>query len=291
MKNLRKLVFLLIALLAVLALVGCGGGGNNNGTDNNTNGNGNGNTETAQWAAYQLADTVAPSSGASGKIQSFTYICTITTDGEVQQYKIEGANEGMEAVTDNGTSVTCYKVKHRVTVMKDDTGADHPDWSEMTIWIPTSLKSSDTQVFIKGAYVDSDGHQGAWSRSAASADFYMYQYYWTFYALYGWGWGYFNAFAEGGTQHLAAGSWGAGMYHYDVSKGSQTIGGYTFSTMTVEATWTAGGSTASRQGVFSPGLPLPIHLRVSGSGGGDGFEHLPGGGISFEYILTDLKLG
>lgn len=283
----KKFVLLVIALLAIVSLAGCGGG------DNDTNGNGNGNgngdgdgngTETAQWAAYAFGDTVKPASGSSGKVQSFVYVCTITMDEEVQQYKLECTNEGTETVTDGGASpVDCYKIKHRVTVVKDDTASDHPDWSEMTFWIPTNLKTTDSQVFIKATYVDSDNHQGSWSQSSASVDFYGYEYYWMFIALYGWGWGYFNGFAEGGTQHLDVGSWDAGVYHYDVSQGSQTIGGYTFSTRTVDMTWAAAGSTASYKGVFSPSLPLPIYLKVSGSG--------EGSSSLFEYTLTDLKLG
>ena len=310
MKNLKKLVFLLIALLAVLALVGCGGGGNNNGTDNNTNGNGNGNTETAQWAAYQLADTVAPSSGASGKIQSFTYICTITTDGEVQQYKIEGANEGMEAVTDNGTSVTCYKVKHRVTVISNETDEEYPDWAETTLWIPVEVPKDSTMgswLYPKAKYVNSEGDEGGWSYylteamedemdnpPAGTSVTYTFawegEYYgdgfsdWTYLGLYGWGWSWFKDFAEGGAQELHEGSWGAAAYGYtyDCDKIKKTVGGYTFDAWSLDVKWSSGGDSAGYKGIFSEDLAMPIYWKFgSSTGGADNY---------WEYEMTDLEL-
>ena len=55
----KKLVFLVIAVLLIASLAGCSS--DKGGTDNNTNGNGNGDgngTDTAQWAAYAFGDTV-----------------------------------------------------------------------------------------------------------------------------------------------------------------------------------------------------------------------------------------
>jgi hypothetical protein len=318
----KKLIFLVVAALLIVTLAGCGDG-KNGGTDNDTNGNGNG-TETAQWAAYAFGDTVKPSSGGSGKISSFTIESSYTEAGKVRQFKIEGTYEGKEMAqittqkmvttstpfnitTSNVTaSLECYKVKHRITVVKDDTGASHPASAEITIWIPTGeLETTATFFWIypKATYTDSDNHMGTWSYYLTAAmqnemqnppagqtvaylpvvegDFYGYDD-WTLFGLYGYGWYWFKGFAEGGQQHMEVGSWSYGGCSFTCSEGNKTIGGYTFSAWTLDATCSGQGYTGGYKGSFSPDLPLPIHLKVASTGGGTSSE--------YEYTLTDLKL-
>ncbi|MBN2100061.1 MAG: hypothetical protein JW753_10750, partial [Dehalococcoidia bacterium] len=114
-------------------------------------------------------------------------------------------------------------------------------------------------------------------------DFYGYDD-WTFFGLYGVGWGLFQAFAEGGAQELKEGSWGGVGYGctYNCAKVNKTIGSYTFSAWSLEYSCTAEGSTGGYKGIFSEDLPLPIYAKFSSSSGG--------ASDYWEYTLTDLEL-
>jgi hypothetical protein len=315
----KKFVFLVIALLAVVSLAGCGGG-NNGGTDNDTNGNGNGDgngTETAQWAAYAFGDTVKPNSGGSGKIKSFTIDSTYSDEGKARKFAIEGTYLGTETTqiatqkmvtsstppyitTSNvTTSLECYKLKHRVTVVLDETNETHPQWADITIWIPTADFGTSVSyfwIYPKATYLDSDGHKGEWSYYLTEAmkndttasylpvtegDFYGYDD-WMLFGLYGWGYYWFQGFAEGGQQQLRVATWAYGGCSYSCSKGNKTIGSYTFSAWTLDASCTYQGGSGGYKGIFSHDLPLPIYLKVASSG--------EGSSNYFEYTLTGLQL-
>ncbi len=340
MKNLRKLVFLLIALLAVLALVGCGGGDDN--FDNGGNGNGNGTTdgngdgngdgdgdgETAQWAGYNFGNTVDPSSGDSGKVESFTYKFTYVDDDGTRQFNVDGTYLGTvnepiltqkmtyssatydftyENVT---TMMNCYKVKHRVTVISNETDEEYPDWAETTLWIPVEVPKDSTMgswLYPKAKYVNSEGDEGGWSYylteamedemdnpPAGTSVTYTFawegEYYgdgfsdWTYLGLYGWGWSWFKDFAEGGAQELHEGSWGAAAYGYtyDCDKIKKTVGGYTFDAWSLDVKWSSGGDSAGYKGIFSEDLAMPIYWKFgSSTGGADNY---------WEYEMTDLEL-
>ena len=327
MKNLRKLVFLLIALLAVLALVGCGGGDNNGGTDNNTNGNGNGDTGGDQWLAYEFDKEVDPASGASGTIQSFTMNCKTTEDGKVKEFNIAATYLGKEnaqiattkttmvttptySSTDENVTATleCFKLKHRVTVVRDDSGKTHPAWADITTWIPTEEIEDSMYVWLypRSEYLDSDGKTGSWSHyvtkamddaadaapagttiryqpvTSGDSDYYGYNSE-VFYGLYGWGWILFKAYSDEGTSKLeevdAHTAYGSVSCH----KVDKTIGGYTFHAWDIKVTGTSASGFGSWEAVFSAGLPLPIYSSFTGSG--EGSDSL------FEYTLTDLELG
>ena len=321
----KKFVFLVIALLAIVSLAGCGG--DNGDKDNNGNGNGNGDgngAETAQWAAYAFDETVEPKSGGSGEIGSFTIESVYSEDGKAREFKIEGTYLGQETVqiatqkmvivaspysytTANvTTSLECYKVKHHVTVVKDETGDTHPAWADITLWIPTGDLETTTLyfwIYPKATYIDSNGDQGEWSYylteamqneqqnppagqtitylPVAEGDFYGYDDY-TFFGLYGWGWFWFQGFAEGGQQQLKVGSWTGGGCSYSCTKGDKTIGSYAFSAWTLDASCTGQGYSGGYKGTFSRGLPLPIYLKVGSTS--------EGSSNYFEYTLTDLEL-
>ncbi len=327
----KKLLFLLIALVAVLALVGCGGG-SNNGTDNNTNGNGNGNGNTTasdQWAAYNFAQNVDPASGGSGKIKTFTVDSVYSEDGKAREFKIEGTYLGTETAqivtqkmvittspygmtTENvTTAVECYKVKHHITVVKDETGDTHPAWADTTIWIPTGALKTTAQyfwIYPKATYEDSDGHKGEWSYYLTQAmqtemsnppagktisyaaytdgEFYGYDEY-AFFGLYGYGWMWFQGFAKGGTQTFQTGTWGGSASGYGVTytgaKVDKTIGGYTFHAWSIKVSWTGGGATGGYEAVFSDDLALPVYWKIGATSSGSSDY--------WQYTLTDLKLG
>jgi uncharacterized lipoprotein YehR (DUF1307 family) len=319
--GMKKWILLVVAVLMVVSLAGCGG--NNGGTDNNTKGNGN-TTETQQWAAYAFGETVKPSSGGSGKIKTFTIDSKTTEDGKVREFKIDGTYLGKEptqivtqktvmnlstyetTVENVTTSLECYKVKHRVTVVRDDTGDIHPAWADTTLWIPTDnfeTTASYLWIYPKATYVDSDGHTGEMSYYLTEAmqnevsnppagtsvfyspisegDFYGYDEY-AFFGLYGWGWVYFQAFAEGGGYDLEEAHVSTPTWSYNCTKVDKTIGGYTFHAWSVNWNVTAGGSTGGWAAIFSPDLALPIYSKFGGTG--------EGSSSSFEYTLTDLEL-
>jgi hypothetical protein len=320
----KKWILLVVAVLVVVSLAGCGG--NNGGTDNTTNGNGN-STETQQWAAYAFGDTVKPASGGSGQIKTFTINSKTTEDGKLREFNIEGTYLGKEnaqiatlktvmvtspsySTTEENvtTSLECYKVKHRVTIVKDETGDTHPTWAEITCWIPTGDLETTSMYFWlypKATYEDSDGRQGGWSYYVTEAmqnaadnppanttiyytpaqvgdsDFYGYNND-VLYGLYGWGWIYFQAFAEGGGYDLEEAHVSMPTLSYNCTKVDKTIGGYTFHAWSVDWSGSSGGSSGSWKAVFSPDLPLPIYSKFAGSGSGSS--------SLLEYTLTDLKL-
>jgi hypothetical protein len=318
----KKLVFLVIAVLLIASLAGCSS--DNGGTDNNTNGGTDNNTETQQWAAYAFGDTVQPASGGSGKIKTFTIDSKTTEDGKVREFKIDGTYLGKdtaqivtqktvmnlstyETTVENVThSLECYKVKHHITVVRDDTGETHPEWAETTLWIPTGEMETSAAIFWiypKASYADSDNHTGEWSYYLTEAmqnemsnpptgtsvfyspisegDFYGYDEY-AFFGLYGWGWAYFQAFAEGGGYDLEEAHVSMPTLSYNCTKVDKTIGGYTFHAWSVDWSVTTGGSSGGWTAIFSPDLALPIYSKFGGSG--------EGSGSSFEYTLTDLQL-
>lgn len=317
----KKFVFLVIAFLLVISLAGCGGG--NGDEDKDGNGDGNG-AETAQWSAYAFGDTVKPKSGGSGKIDSFTIESVYNDEDGLRKFKIEGTYLGKETAqvktqkmvlvtspysytTENVTaSLECYKVKHRVTVLQDETGDTHPDWAEITLWIPTGDLETTAMIFWiypKAEYIDSDDNDGGWSYYLTEAmqdemdnppagttvlyspvvegEFHGYDT-WAFFGLYGVGWGLFQGFAEGGQQQLKVSSWTYGGCNYSCTKGNKAVGGYTFTAWTLDVSCTGEGYTGGYKGVFSEDLPLPMYARFSSSGGGTS--------TYWEYTLTDMKL-
>ena len=342
MKNMKKLVFLLIALLAVLALVGCGGddngdNGDGNGTtdaddvdvdngDGDTDGDG---TETAQWAGYNFGTTVKPSSGGSGKVKTFTYEFAYNDDDGLRKMNVEGTYLGTvnepiltqkmtystatydftyENIT---TMMNCYKVKHRVTVIANETDETYPAWAETTLWIPVDVPETSAQsywLYPKAEYVDSDGDEGSWSYYLTDAmenesqnppagtsvtyvhawegEVYHQGFFdWTYLGLYGWGWSWFKDFAEGGAQELHEGTWGGSAYgySYDCDKVEKTVGGYKFDAWSLDFTVNLGdGESGGYQGIFSEDLAMPLYWRFGSSSGGDG--------TYWEYTMTDLEL-
>jgi len=87
-----------------------------------------------------------------------------------------------------------------------------------------------------------------------------------------------------GSQSGGRGScWGrGGGCNYSCAKANKTIGSYTFSPWTLDASCTGQGYSGGYEGTFSPDLPLPIYLKVGSTS--------EGSSNYFEYTLTDLKL-
>ena len=299
----RMLSILLICSLVLVsvAIVGCGGDDDDEGTDN---GNANGgasdiSSEEQYWTGYAFAKEVDPKKGNSGKIETFT-IEQSTSDEET--VVIEGENLG--TVTEDiqvrrldlntydwdviSVPVECEKVKHVVRV-----GGEKK--SEAIIWIPADgIETSMMYFWIypKVEYVDEEGNAGMWSYSLTEdmqADGNTYAPYeegdghafgdWAYgdwaLGLYGWGWMWFGAFADG-TRELEETSLtipGAGTF--SCSKATREIGDYEFEAWTILTT----AGDAEYICTISPDLALPIHLRVGETGD------------MYEFELTDITLG
>ena len=305
------------------------GDGDGNGSDND-DGDSDDDPQTSleQWAAYAFEQLVEPKSGDSGKVTSFTMEETYDDDGDVKKFRIEGeylGKETTEVKTNKAVStvnppdfteetvisnVECYKVKHNVTVLQDDTGESHPDWAETTVWIPTGDLETSTQyfwIYPRSEYIDSDGNSGSWSylltdemqdemENPPEGTIVLYTPYvdgefygfdeWALHGLYGWAWWWFAAFAEGGEQYLKDGSWnwGAGgvTHTYSCSPTTETIGDHSFDAWNISITWSYQGEEMIYNATLSHDLPIPIFLKVGGSGGdSSGY---------FEYELTDVSL-
>jgi hypothetical protein len=313
----RKIALLAVAFVLIGLVAGCGGNGD---TESENGGNGG---EPAQWAAYAFDQDVSPSSGGSGTVESFTIVETISEEGDIREFRIQGTYEGKgnqieterlevdlstyeSSQTTVSTSVQCYQLKHRVTVLRDDTGEEHPDWADITVWIPTGDIETTTEyfwIYPKSSYVDSDGNAGEWSYYLTDemqdemqnppagkqvvyspymeGDFYGYDG-WMLQGLYGWGYYWFHAFAAGGDEYLEEDNWSVGGYSYSSGAVTRSVGDYTFDAWEISVSWAAGGESGGYSAVFSADLPMPIYLKV-GEFGGDSADY-------FEYELTDLVL-
>jgi len=320
----RKMAFLAVAVVLMVGLAaGCGGNGD---TDSETENGGTAPAEGQQWAAFAFDQDVSPSAGGSGTVESFTIEETLSEAGQVRKFQIEGVYEGkvtaqiqmtkMETDLSTfqtsestvSTPVECYQVKHRVTVLRDDTGEEHPDWADITVWIPTGDIETSTQyywIYPKASYIDSDGNSGEWSyyltdemqdevenppagkrvmyAPYTEGDFYGYDE-WALLGLYGWGYYWFHPFAEGGPQYLEENDWSFGGFSYSSHAVTRTVGDYTFDAWEVSVGWSGGGEAGGYSAVFSADLPMPIYLKV-GQSGGDG-----AGDYQYEYELTDIVL-
>ena len=283
-----------------------------------------------QWAAYAFDQEVSPKTGSSGTIESFTITETYNEEGVIREFEIAGTYEGTENTeikttkwemdlappydsteTTVSTWMDCYKVKHRVTVLRDDSGEEHPDWAEVTVWIPTDEFATAALyfwIYPKAEYLDSDGHTGKWSYYLTEAmqnemqnppsgkqivylpylegEFYGYDAS-AFHGLYGWAWFWFASFAEEGDLYFEEGSWSWGFEGvsstYSVTPVTESIGSYTFDAWSVNIAWSYGGDAGEYSGIFSPDLPIPIYLKLGATSGS--------GQTYFEYELTDLTLG
>ncbi len=311
----KKLAILTVVAMLAVFVAGCGGGDETNG---------NGTEPTAQqWAAYAFDTEVTPASGSPGTVKSFTIEQTYDEEGVVRQFSIEGEYLGkvttetktvrtevvqVPPATDQETvseQVECYRLQHRITVLRDDTGGDNPEWADVTVWIPADDFETTLQyfwIYPKATYVDSDENQGEWSyyltqemqdemdnapegttitfAPYVDGEFYGFDE-WTLWGLYGWAWTWFSPFATGAAE-LEEVSWSIDGVSYSVDSETKSVGGYSFDAWSINITWSGNGETAEYSATISPDLPLPIYLKVG--------SKVDGGDSYFEYELTDIVL-
>jgi hypothetical protein len=174
----KRTVLLVLAISVVMSLGGCGPS-----------------TSTEPWAAWAFDDLVVPVSGGSGKVATFAIQGTRSDNTATRRFNIEGSYLGKGttdiqirrterslaypyAVTETIVTVPveCYQLEHKVTVLQDTTGAVHPAWAEMTLWIPTVQRSVGpvgedtcgdssawTSFVCRAEYADADGRTAKWS--------------------------------------------------------------------------------------------------------------------------------
>ena len=315
--------FVLVGVLLVAMLAGCGGGDtSDNGDGTPTDGDGT-TPEAQQWAAYAFDQVVDAASGGSGTVESFTIVETYNEDGEIRKFSLDGTYLGtgggvktarfetdLSTAETTETTVTtpipCHQVKHRVTVLQDDTGEEHPDWADVTVYIPTGDFETSVQyfwIYPMAEYEDSMEREATWSYYVSQAmtdemssppagksimympyvdgEFYGYDE-WALWGLYGWAWFWFDDFATG-MRDLEEGSYSFGGFSYSVGQVDKTVGDYTFDAWSINVTYSTGGESGGYQAILCDDLPLPIYLKV-GQSGGDDVDY-------FEYELTDIALG
>jgi hypothetical protein len=266
-----------------------------------------------RWAAYDLDHQVTPEGSTPGAIKSFTMKETYSASGEEWRYTVTGTVAGLENAqiqtirrdSSNNTesivtnTVECHRVAHHVTIDYANSGAPHPDWVDVTLWIPTStLQGEDDYywVYVKATYVDSDGKTGLWSYYLTDAmkaeresnpnisfkpykegDFYGFDEG-VFWGLYGWIWQGFSLFAEGGVLFLEEASGSAEDYAFSCAETTRNVGQYQFNAWTLTLTYQGN----EFQGVLTPDLPLSIYVDIR-LAPDDGSRH-------FTYELTNITL-
>ncbi|MEM2900088.1 MAG: hypothetical protein QXT63_04800, partial [Thermoplasmata archaeon] len=223
-----------------------------------------------KWSAYMFEETVTPKTGTSGKIKTFKYDEKYINDNKVTELDVLGTYLGKvtEPIYTNRTEMTtntyqvnfshvstnleCYKVKHDITVKRDDTNSGYANESSITVWIPTSgFNTSATYFWIypKAEYSDEKGNSGSWSYYLTTqmqdemnnppegkmiyytpvvtgSDYIDDACSLALWGMYGWGWYWFHAYADGSSE-LKEGTvvhhYGTVSYTHIIKKVTKTI--------------------------------------------------------------------
>lgn len=262
--------------------------------------------DEAQWAAFSFDREVAPAEGEPGVLTSFTVRQIYEEDGEVVEFLIEATYESLAVEQirvnrleiDQETSdmdetvetieIECYEIRNHITVERDDTGADRPDWIEITLFIPVEDLNRETDsllVYAKSVYEDADGYTSEWSyyltnemREEMADPPEGTQVFFAPYVeddlphfdaqiitagLYGWAWSFAMGFTIDGEQQLAEGTVEWGGHNYTITREMWEIGEYVFDAWTIEATIDIDGvETFHYRSVIAPDLPMPIQFEL-----------------------------
>jgi hypothetical protein len=309
----KRTVLLVLAISVVMSLGGCGPS-----------------TSTEPWAAWAFDDLVVPVSGGSGKVATFAIQGTRSDNTATRRFNIEGSYLGKGttdiqirrterslaypyAVTETIVTVPveCYQLEHKVTVLQDTTGAVHPAWAEMTLWIPTVQRSVGpvgedtcgdssawTSFVCRAEYADADGRTAKWSwfqTGEMAAEEGEKQGKWLWYCpivegefdYYLW---HAPCAVYSGAEYWFAnnpslfkeGTRRSGYHGTTVWTGTRTkatVGNYRFSGWTLDRSCGYGGLPCDTQtGCFVHDLPVPVSLELRGEGS------------TYEFTLTALLL-
>lgn len=296
LKKVRIVVVIAVSIILLTSLSGC--------INDSGDGSNDGEEDGSTWNAYEFEGTVEPAEGDSGELKEYTFEETYNENGTIKRFEVqvtvlgkEEANMPVERIDPTtgqsekiDQTLNCYKLEHHIEVLQDDEGLDHPDWAEVTVYIPVDeYDSSDASpyfgIYSRMDYEDSDGNEGMWSyhlteemkEKQQNQEAYYSPYTegeshqydnWVLHGMYGWAWTWFRPFAEDTqfSEGEASVSTGPGSYSYSVEKTTENVSGYEFTAWDVSCSAVTFEGGGSLEGTFSTSLPVPIYLKV---GGGD----------------------
>ncbi len=311
MKSKKILILGIVCILLCSSFIGCT---EENGDGDNGGNGGNGDT-SSNWYAYDFETNVQAEDDITGKLKEFSFREIYNENGSVKEFEVTSTILGKKEVdikvtrvsiegwnyteTTEEVTIEATEIKHRVEVIRDDSGGYHPDWVELNVFLPEGDYSTGQFFWIYAIteYLDSDGNEGVWSyylTEEMQSSGAMYIPYiegdmnnydsWILFGLYGWAWTWFQPFTdnlelEEGTINVPI---GGGAFSYSITKTTETVGDYEFEAYNVKSNAVSFEGGASLEGTFSPTLPVPIYVKVGGSGL-DYYSY-------YEIELTDVEL-
>lgn len=272
-----------------------------------------GDEAVAPWGAYRFDEVVDPRTGGSGRVQSYAFTHTRENEGEVTQIDVGVEVLGVSTETVRGetfdfasgnsepttvsASVEVAKLRHTITVQRDDSGELTPgDTAVVTVWMPLDAAAPTLALwqFVHIDFEDGD-ERGVWETVPQTAgqttmtlpytegddptSWWGFEQLVTAYALSWWA-GLFQA--EDVT--LEEGSHSFGGFQYSAERETLAVSGYTFDGWRVS--WSAtdvGGSSGGYTVAVAPALPLPFEHAFA-SKTGQTTDRIA-------YELTALELG
>ncbi len=249
------------------------------------------------WNAFEFEEKVEEDGDEIGTLTEFTYVQTYSEEGSVKEFEVHTTYKGITEteitvvkydLTDYSEeevsfTIDAYELEHRVEVLRDDEDEGLPEWSELTVYLPSEEFDTGGEyfwIFAKAEYVDSDGRDGLWSyyltedmqdEQAGGDTMYapyvendLYNYdSWVLFGLYGFGWMWFEPlaesyFEEGSVDVTTPG----GSFSYQVEETTVSLSGYTFTGYEVTCSAVTFEDSVELKGTFVPSLSVPVYLRV-----------------------------
>lgn len=274
--------------------------------------------EKAFWAAFAFDEPVTTKSGQTGMIRSYSYTNTLEEDGKETVVQVdvivEGAStedirvqtmdmsSGSPQMSVVSTSLEVTKLRHELTVVKDDTGErEAGETTTVTVYVPVGELPESTAFvwfFSKMTWENAEGEAGTWeyhvseemqAQQESGANVYIpytegeSNAWWGFELMtstYGLSW--FAPYVRG-EQAFEEGSFSYGGYAQSVRRETFTLGGHSFEGWSVEMSGTSGGSSSGWMMKAADDLPMPVAFRFGSSQNG-------GDSSVVGYQLTDLEI-
>lgn len=275
--------------------------------------------DLAVWHAHAYDRIVDPKGGASGRIQSYSFVQTNTEDGQTTEVSVdvEVLGRSTEAIRMNRTTVEAdytmkseivstdvevHRLRHTLTVLRDDSGERaEGETATITLALPAdevAAQGSFGWYFVAMDYETADG-AGTWEyymteqmqdEMDEGGSFYLPYIegeeataWWGFeYMLGTYGLSWWSAWASG-DRSFEEGSYDYGGYSYSASRVTHELGGYAFDGWDLR--WGGSDGSSSNELVLKVAPELPMPLEYTSGSSDEGSEDL------LSYRLTDLRLG
>ncbi len=261
--------------------------------------------EGTLWSAFEFDKEVEENDEDIGRLKEFTYEQTYIeediersfeihttyigiTETEISVTKIDGTTYEEEKIS---FDMQAYELEHRVEVLQDDENVDHPEWIEITVYLPLDEYSTEDPggmfgvsnfwIYSKAEYVDSEGKEALWSYHLTDemidemddGDVFYTPYYegefndydaWVLHGLYGFGWIWFQPFTSsyGFQEGSMDVSTPEGSFSYSVEEVLVELSGYSFTGYEVMSSAVTVEDRGELKGTFVPSLSVPVYLRV-----------------------------